>query len=69
MSGVRIPQGAPYLEVKSINSINLSDISLEQLSLIEINLKLSVDERIDQLQSALNLIEEMRSSLVNSNEN
>ena len=57
------------LEVKSINSINLSDISLEQLSLIEINLKLSVDERIDQLQSALNLIEEMRSSLDNSNEN
>ena len=52
-----------------MNSPNESTIKLEQLSLIEINLKLSVDERIDQLQSALNLIEEMRSSLDNSNEN
>ncbi len=45
------------------------EINSEQLSLIEINLKLSVDERIDQLQSALNLIEEMRSSLDSTNEN
>lgn len=50
------------------SSIDL-EINPEQLSLIEINLKLSVDERIDQLQSALNLIEEMRSSLDSSNEN
>lgn len=35
----------------------------EQLNLIEINLSLSIDERINQLQSAVNLIEEMRSSI------
>ena len=33
------------------------------------NLELSIDERIDQLQSALNIIEEMRSSLDSLNEN
>lgn len=32
----------------------------DQLNLIERNLELSVDERIDQLQSAIDLIEEMR---------
>ena len=32
------------------------------------NLELSIDERIDQLQSALNIIEEMRSSLDSSSE-
>ena len=52
-----------------MNSTNELEINPEQLSLIEINLKLSVDERIDQLQSALNLIEEMRSSLDTSDEN
>ena len=35
----------------------------EQLSLIEINLNLSIDERINQLQSAVNLIEEMRNAI------
>lgn len=35
----------------------------EQLSLIEINLGLSIDERINQLQSAVNLIEEMRNAI------
>jgi hypothetical protein len=35
----------------------------EQLSLIEINLSLSIDERINQLQSAVNLIEEMRNAI------
>lgn len=46
-----------------------SDISPEQLDLIESNLTLSIDERIDQLQSAVNFIEEMKSSLAASNEN
>ncbi len=41
----------------------------DQLNLIERNLQLSVDERIDQLQSAVNLIEEMRHSLREVNEN
>ena len=40
--------------------IKLSD---DQVSLIERNLELSVDERINQLQSAVDLIEEMRNSL------
>lgn len=46
-----------------------SPINPEQLSHIEMNLQLSIDERIDQLQSAVNLIEEMRSSLDSSDEN
>ena len=41
----------------------------EQFSHIEMYLQLSIDDRIDQLQSAVNLIEEMRSSLDSSNEN
>jgi hypothetical protein len=40
-----------------------------QLNLIERNLELSVDERIIQLQSAVDLIEEMRNSLKVINEN
>jgi hypothetical protein len=48
------------------HSKSLSD---EQLSLIDRNLKLSVDERIEQLQSAVELIEEMRTSLKERNEN
>ncbi len=43
-------------------------ISEDQLNLIERNLDLSVDERINQLQSAVDLIEEMRSSLKEINE-
>lgn len=46
-----------------MNSPNESEINPEQLSLIEINLKLSIDERIDQLQSSVNLIEEIKSSI------
>ncbi len=52
-----------------------SDLSLpiklpdDQLSLIEHNLELSVDERINQLQSAVDLIEEIRRSLREVNEN
>lgn len=45
--------------------INLPD---DQLNLIERNLEMSVDERINQLQSAVDLIEEMRQSLKESNE-
>ena len=44
-------------------------ISEDQLKMIERNLELSVDERIGQLQSAINLIEEMRASLKGMNEN
>lgn len=39
-----------------------ANIQPEQLDLIESNLKLSIDERIDQLQSAVSFIEEMKSS-------
>jgi hypothetical protein len=52
-----------------MNSTNELEINQEQLSHIKMNLELSIDERIDQLQSALNLIEEMRSSLDTSDEN
>lgn len=52
-----------------MNSPIESTINPEQLSHIEMNLQLSVDERIDQLQSAINPIEEMRSSLNSTNEN
>ena len=41
----------------------------DQLNLIDQNLELSVDERINQLQSAVELIEEMRRSLREVNEN
>jgi hypothetical protein len=41
----------------------------DQLNLIERNLELSFDERIHQLQSAVDLIEDMRRSLREVNEN
>lgn len=41
----------------------------EQLNLIELNLELTVEERLQQLQSAVDLIEEMRASLKESHEN
>lgn len=44
-------------------------LSDDQLSLIERNLELSIDERIEQLQSAVELIEEMKKSLKEKNEN
>lgn len=50
------------------STIDLS-ISPEQLSHIEMNLTLSIDERIDQLQSAVSLIEEMKYALADSDEN
>lgn len=55
-----------------MNSPIEATIKPEQLSHIEMNLQLSIDERIDQLQNAVNLIEEMRASLDSldsSNEN
>lgn len=44
-------------------------ISEDQLNIINRNLEMSVDERINQLQSAIDLIEEMRTSLKGMNEN
>ena len=46
-----------------------SKLPHDQLNLIERNLELSIDERINQLQSAVDLIEEMRRSLREVNEN
>lgn len=46
-----------------------SKLPHDQLNLIERNLELSIDERIIQLQSAVDLIEEMRRSLKEVNEN
>jgi hypothetical protein len=48
---------------------NEDTIINEQISLIDHNLQLSINERIEQLQSAVELIEEMRTSLTKSNEN
>jgi hypothetical protein len=45
------------------------ELSPEQINLIELNLELSPEERIQQLQSAVDLIEEMRASLKESHEN
>jgi hypothetical protein len=47
---------------------NEDTIINEQISLIDHNLQLSINERIEQLQSAVELIEEMRKSLAKSNE-
>ena len=52
-----------------MNISSEQELTNEQLNLIELNLELSIDERIDQLQSAVDLIEEMRSALNSSNEN
>jgi hypothetical protein len=47
----------------------LHEIPEDQLSLIKINMELTYEERIIQLQSAVNLIEEMKESLKKLNEN
>ncbi len=52
----------------SNNSATENSLTSEQVSLVERNLELSVDERINQLQSAVELIEEMRNSLKERNE-
>ena len=56
---------------KTYNLRNEQDNSLspEQMNLIDLNLELSVEERLQQLQSAVELIEEMRASVKESNEN
>lgn len=50
-------------KIKSMDNDTKKTCTDEQLSLIEINLNLSIDERINQLQSAVNLIEEMRNAI------
>jgi hypothetical protein len=54
---------------KNPDPSQFKSLSDEQLSLIDRNLTLSVDERVEQLQSAVELIEEMRNSLKEINEN
>ena len=54
---------------KNPDPSQFKSLSDEQLSLIDRNLTLSVDERVEQLQSAVELIEEMRNSLKQINEN
>lgn len=44
------------------------EVSSDSFNLIELNLELSINERINQLQSAVDLIEEMRNSLKEVNE-
>jgi hypothetical protein len=56
-------------KMKSVPQNSNPSLSDDQLSLIERNLELSIDERIEQLQSAVELIEEMRKSLKERNEN
>lgn len=46
-----------------------SHLSPEQISLLERNLEMTVDERIEQLQAAVDLIFEMRKGLKERNEN
>jgi hypothetical protein len=57
------------LKMKSVPQNSNPPLSDDQLSLIERNMELSIDERIEQLQSAVELIEEMRKSLKERNEN
>lgn len=45
------------------------ELTAEQLSAIEYNLSLSIDERILQLQAAVELIEELRRAMDEVNEN
>ncbi len=53
--------------ISSTHQDNL--LTPEQMNLIDLNLELSVEERLQQLQNAVDLIEEMRASLKESNEN
>ena len=55
--------------MKEIPSSILNMLPPEQINLIELNLELTFEERIQQLQIAVDLIEEMRNSLKESNEN
>jgi len=51
------------------NINGLRELTEEQLSLLERNLKLTVDERLNQLQSAVSFIEELRFAVRNLNGN
>ena len=53
----------------SSDSHTKNALSIEQHNHIERNLELSINERINQLPSAVDLIEEMRNSLKEINEN
>lgn len=55
--------------MKEIPSSILNLLPPEQINLIELNLELTFEERILQLQSAVDLIEEMRNSMKESNKN
>jgi 2-iminoacetate synthase ThiH len=55
--------------MKEIPNSSIHQLTPEQINLIELNLELSVEEHMQQLQSAVDLIEEMRASLKDSNEN
>lgn len=57
------------MEKDTLASNSSQILTNDQLKLIERNLELSVDERINQLQSAVELIEEMRNYLRGMNEN
>jgi hypothetical protein len=55
--------------MREIPNSSIHQLTPEQINLIELNLELSVEEHMQQLQSAVDLIEEMRASLKDSNEN
>ena len=55
--------------MKEMPNSTLNQLPPEQINLIELNLELSIEERIEQLQNAVSLIEEMRTSLKEANEN
>jgi hypothetical protein len=52
----------------STDKNQFNTVSEETLSLLKRNFEMSVDERIDQLQSAVDLIEEMNTALSNEKE-
>jgi hypothetical protein len=66
---LRVRHRCCVLKMKSVPQNSNPPLSDDQLSLIERNMELSIDERIEQLQSAVELIEEMRKSLKERNEN
>lgn len=55
--------------MKAISSLEQSQLSPEQNNLIDLNLELTTEERIQRLQSALNLIEELREAMEKPDEN
>ena len=55
--------------LKQTDLLTDDEMTAEQLSAIEYNLGLSIEERIMQLQSAVELIEELRRGMDEVNEN